>query len=231
MWWRTTGPKLLRPYERLVVDAVRERLEPDAAARLVRQLETIELVRRDLDDRDVYLYPNRRGPQRHDPATAFPDRSEDLRLATVRVAGPSGTGKADLHVVLGHLFQIAFRPRPRDLGDRREIRVDSVAIHVDPMIAREDAGIEDRLADLDPVTRAELESMWADGSAEAAGLGARGGVFRIGLDDGDFLLLGQLADTTFVVAPIDPARPGIRRYSADGDLEGEYPDLRTALAD
>ena len=159
MWWRRRGRDLLRPHERLVIDAVAARLAPEATALLERQLATTGLVNRDLDDRDVYLYPNRRGPQRHDPSIAFPDRSDDLRLATVRVIGPGGSGKADVFVVRGHLFQISFKPRPRDLGDRTAIRVESVTIHVDPIVEREDPGIEQRLAGLDADIRAELERM------------------------------------------------------------------------
>lgn len=32
------------------------------------------------------LFPNRRGRQHHDPASAFPNRNDDLRLATVALA-------------------------------------------------------------------------------------------------------------------------------------------------
>ena len=231
MWWRKRGRELLRPYERLVIDAVAARLDPAAAGLLERQLETIEQVNRDLDDRDVYLYPKRRGYQRHDPAIAFPDRSDDLRLATARVRGPGGAGKADLFVVRGHVFQISFKPRPRDLGTLKAIDVTSVTVHADPMVEREDAGIEERLADLDPATRSELEAMWADGTAEAAGLARREEVFRIGLEDGDHLVIAQFEDTTYLVAPIDPPGTGVRRYSPDGDLEGTYPDVRSAIAD
>ena len=231
MWWRRRGRDLLRPHERLVIDAVAARLAPAATALFERQLGTTALVNRDLDDRDVYLYPNRRGPQRHDPLIAFPDRSDDLRLATVRVTGPRGSGKADVFVVRGHLFQVSFKPRPRDLGTPTSIQVESVTVHVDPMVEREDPGIEQRLAELDASIRAELEAMWADGTADAAGLAGRDEVFRIGLEDGDHIVLAQFDDTTYLVAPIDPSGKGVRRYLPDGDLEGTYPDIRSALDD
>jgi len=42
-------------------------------------------------------------------------------------------------------------------------------------------------------------------------------------------MLAQLDDTSFVVAPTDPPRPGVRRYGPDGDTLEDYPTIRAAL--
>jgi hypothetical protein len=207
-----------------------ERLSPEAAALIGRQVAGVELVQRHLDDREVNLYPNRRGRQRHDPAIAFPNRDDDLRLATVALAGPDGRGRAEVFAVNGHLFQLAFRPRPRELGDRAAITVQSVTMHADPMVEAEGDEVERRLAELDPALRVELEGMWADGSAARLGVGAPAELYRISLDDGDHLVMWQ-DDATFLVAGIDPPAPGVARVSPDEGLIREYPDLRSALLD
>jgi len=221
------GRALFRPYELDVLDAVAERLSPEARSLLERQVEAVGHVQRLFDDTDVSLYPRRSGPQVRDPAIAFPNLDEDLRLATVRVAG----GRVQVSVVLGHLFQVSFRPPPKELAGagRRGIVVEAVTIHADPMIPT-DGGIEARLAELDPGLRAELESMWADGSAADSGVARTSEIYRIGLADGDRMVLWQ-DDATFLVALIEPARPGVLRVSPDDGVLAEYPDLRTALTD
>jgi hypothetical protein len=231
VWWRARGRDILRPHELLVLDAVRDRLDPKAAAILERQLESIEMVQRLHDGREVNLYPSRRGPQRHDPAIAFPNPTTELRVATVDITGPSGKGKADVFVVLRHLFQIAFTPSPKRLGQTRAIEVGGVTIHADPMLPTADDGIEECLGAMDVRLRAELASMWADGSAARFGLASKAETYRIQLDDGDHVVLAQLDDTSYLVAPIDPPRPRVRRFWPDGDLVREYPDLRSAVDD
>lgn len=231
MWWRKRGRELLRPHERLVLDAVRDRLDPQAAVLLDRQVDSIEMVQRLRDDREANLYPSRRGAQRHDPATAFPNPTTELRLATVRITGPDGKGNADVFVVRRYLFQIAFTPSPKRLGQPPAIEVGGVTIHADPMLTTPDAGIEDRLGAMDVRLRAELESMWADGSADGYGLASPAETYRIQLDDGDHIVLAQLDDTSYLVAPIDPPRPAVRRFWPDGELMREYPDLRSAVDD
>jgi hypothetical protein len=208
---------------------VEARLEPPAAALFGRQIESTEYVQRLGDDGEVDLYPSRRGAQWRDPAIAFPNLTTEVRLASVALAGPGGTTRADVHLVQGHLFQIAFKPSPRALGPPSELRVTGMTIHLDPMIATADPGIDSRLGELDPGLRLELEAMWADGSAGRAGLAAPGETYRIDLDDGEHLVLAQFDDTSFLVAPIDPARPGVRRFWPDGGLASEYPDVHSAL--
>jgi hypothetical protein len=206
-------------------------LEPPAAALFGRQVESIEMVQRHLGGVEVNFYPTRRGRQRHDPEIAFPNRSEELLLATVTIVGPMGTGKARVYVVLGHLFQITFGEKPHGLGKSAALRVGSVTIHVDPMNPAVDPGITNRLDDLDAALRAELESMWATKLADDVGLASPADTYHIQLSDGTFLVLAQLVDTSFLVAPIDPPRSGVRRYWPDGELSREYADMRSAIAD
>jgi len=189
------------------------------------------MVRRLYHDEEVNFYPSRRGPQRHDPATAFPNQTTELHVATVSILGPGGTGKVDVLIVLGHLFQIAFKPSPKRLGAPRAIRVEGVTIHSDPMVRAVDAAVEDRLAAFEAGLRAELESMWADGSADRFGLASPAETYRIQLEDGDHIVLAQLDDTSYLVAPVDPPRPGVRRFWPGGELVREYPDVHAAVSD
>jgi hypothetical protein len=191
----------------------------------VGQIESVVNAVRLFGDTELNLYPTR-----HDPALAFPNQVEEIRFATVTIAGPNGKGKADVHVVLGHLFQITFKPRPKELGDVRRLRVETATVHVDPMIPAVDLGIEQRLEGLDAAVRAELDAMWADGSADRLGLSSPSEIYRAQREDGEYLLLAQLDDTTFLVAPIDPPGPGVKRFEPDGELLGEYHDVRSALS-
>ena len=131
MWRRKRGRAVFRSYELQVLDSVRSALSPAAAEMLDRQIATIESVSRLYEDRESDLYPSRKGPQVRDPAIAFANKAQDLRLATVTLRGPRGSGKAIMSAVFGHVFQLSFKPSPKTLGDRRSIVAEQVTLHVD----------------------------------------------------------------------------------------------------
>jgi len=207
-----------------VINAVLARLSPEAADLIERQLATRARVSRIIDDEDVMLYPAR-GSTR-DPAVAFVNQSLDLRLATVRIRGPRGTGKVTLSAVDGWLFMLEFRPGPRKVGSTGDIEVVDATIHVDPMAPDVASS---RLVELDMSVRIELDRVHRRRPAWATTLALPGEMYTINLDDGVFLVLAQLPDTDFVVARVDPAGPGIRRYDTDGDLVGEYDSIQAAV--
>jgi hypothetical protein len=229
VWWKAKrGRDLFRPYELQALDALRGALTPEAAALLDGQIAGKQLVQRLYGDAEVNTYPNRRGPQRHDPATAFPNRSPDLRLATVQLRGPTGTGKVVVHAVNGHLFQLRFSPRPATLGPAAEITVTKATIHADPMAPDAGATTRDYLERIDPGVRAELEDVWARPET-AAGLAKPDELYSIDLDDGAWLVLAQLDDTSFLVARLDPPGPGFRRFEPDGEIIADYDHLGDAF--
>lgn len=229
MWWRRRrfGRDLLRPHEVAVIDAVLGSVSREAAETIERQLAARARVSRILGNSDVMLYPA--SGTWTDPALAFANRSLDLRLATVRIRGPRGTGKVKVTAVNGWLFMLEFRPAPGKIGSSREIGVIGATIHVDPLIA--DESVSTRLADLDWTVRLELERVLAQKPEWAASLSAPGEMYTVSLDEGEFMVLAQLPDTDFVVARLDPAGPGIRRYDTDGELIGEYATVQEALQD
>jgi len=196
---------------------------------LDRQIATIESVSRLYEDRESDLYPSRKGPQVRDPAIAFANKAEDLRLATVTLRGPHGSGKAIMSTVFGHVFQLSFKPSPKTLGDRRSIVAERVTLHVDPMSPDDGASVLRRLDLLDPALRAELESIWAEAGSLSRMLSTPEELYTIDLDDGRFLVLSQLNDTSYLVAPVDPRRPGVQRYWPDGEPVREYPTVRESL--
>ncbi len=230
MWWRKRGRDLFRDYELRVIDLVRSGLDERGAALLDLQIASIEMVQRMFVDQDVLLYPNRRRPQRHDPAIAFPNRADELRLATVRLAGSNGKGKAVIHVVRGHIFEVDFRPSPKRLGERSSIRTTGITLHADPIIPDDGAGAGRLLATLDGRTRAEYEAIVAENSGTSV-LSGLDDLYSIHLDDGEYLMLAQLPDTRFVVAPTHPKGVGVRRFWPDGDPIMYYPNIRAALDD
>ena len=230
IWRRKKGRDLFRPYELAVLEAVLAELDPEARSLIEQQIAATEQIHRLYDDTEVDLYPTRRRDVQHDPTIALPNRSLELKLATVRLRGPNETGKVDLYAVRGHLFQLAFRPSPKKLGDRSAIQVTTVTIHVDPMLPDEGESVQVRLQRLDPALRSALEARWDAGSAEADGLLGPEEIYTIDLEDGTCLVLAQLEDATMLVATVDPPRSGVRRFDTDGDLVGEHPSLTEALA-
>jgi hypothetical protein len=230
MWRRKRGRDVFRPYELQVLDRLRFALSPAAAELLDRQIAMIESVSRLYEDRESDLYPSRKDPQPRDPAIAFANHDDDLRLATVTLTGPRGTGKAVVSAVWGHIFQLSFTPSPKGLGDQRAIVAERVTLHVDPMIPDDGASALRRLDLLDPVIRAELESIWAQAGSESRLLSGPEELYTIDLDDGIYLVLTQLDDTSYLVAPVDPPGAGVRRYWPDGDSIRTYSTVREALA-
>jgi hypothetical protein len=232
MWWRgKRGRSLLRPYELEVIDALRPVLTPAAVELLDRQVDAVHHVQRLFDDTDVSLYPSPRGRKQHyDPEFAFPNRAADLRLATVELRGPRGAGMATVHVVQGHLFNVIFRPSPKRLGERGKITAARVRVQADPMAASVGNFADDLVARLDPEVRRELEAAWLSRASWAAQLMERDEIYSIDLDDGAYMMLSQLDDTSFVVARLDWTGPVVRKFAPDGELLGDYRSPRDALS-
>jgi hypothetical protein len=208
-----------------VIDAVLGAVSPDAAETIERQLAARGRVSRILNDSDVMLYPA--SGTWLDPALAFANRSLGLRLATVRIRGPKGAGKVTVSAVDGWLFMLEFRPAPKKIGSPGQIDVVGATVHADPL--NPDDSASTRLADLDWTVRHELERAFAEKPDWAASLSDAEGMYRVNLDDGEFMVLAQLPDTDFVVARLDPPGPGIRRYDTDGDLIGQYETVQAAV--
>jgi hypothetical protein len=229
LWKAKRGRDLFRPYELVAIDALRAALSSEAAELLDRQIAAKELVQRLYGDAEVNTYPNRRGKQRHDPAIAFPNQSSDVRLATVELHGSGGKGKVVFHAVDGHLFQLRFSPKPAALGPHHGITATHTTLHADPMVREAGATTRDYLDRLDPAVRADLEDAWSRPD-RSVGLIARDHLHSIDLDDGTYLVLAQLDDTSHLLARLDPPRRGVRRFDSDGELIGEYDHLTDAMA-
>lgn len=228
MWWRKRGRDLFRDHELAVIDLVGSQLDEPGRGLLEGQIAATGMIQRMFDDTDVMLYPSRSRAGRHDRTLDFPNRATELRLATVRLEGPLGTGKVVVHVVMGQIFELTFTPSPKKLGDRRAIRTTGLTMHADPMVPDDGAAARQRLEALEDATRAEYETLIAaqPGKSDLLGIDE---LYAIQLDDGEYLMLAQLDDTSFVVAPTHPPRPGVRRYWPDGDPNEDYATIRAAL--
>ena len=97
------------------------------------------------------------------------------------------------------------------------------------MVREAGATTRDYLERLDPAVRADLEDAWSRPD-RSVGLIARDDLHSIDLDDGTYLVLAQLDDTSHLLARLDPPRPGVRRFDSDGELIGEYDHLTDAMA-
>lgn len=121
--------------ESRVLDELSASLEPAAREIFAGQLKEINLVQRPAE-REVNAYHVRDGKPWRDPALSFPNRAEELRLATIafRLPEDSTPWAADVYTVRGHFFSIVFNSDPKAIRDRGDdILVTSVRLHQDPL--------------------------------------------------------------------------------------------------
>ena len=212
-----------------MLDAVAAALSPEARELVEKQIAGTRRIQRLFNT--LEQYPSRGQTPTHDPAIALQNRSDELKLATVQVRGSTATGRVTVTAVKGHVFSLAWRPNANALGDPDSIVATSVTIHADPMRPDDGTGAELRFAGLDPALRADLEQAWADERPSISGLLDPDRTYEVELDDGTWLMLAELDDTTFLLARSDPSAPGLRRLHPSGDLVADYPSLADALSD
>ena len=130
------------PVEDQVLSAVMASLSSPARALMEAQVGEVNLVQRLADGKEVNMYVKRGGKVRRNSAYQFPNRSSDLKLATVKLRLPDArkTLKADVFAVDGFVFEILFSESPRTV--KPPVTIADVTIHVDPMIP--DAGPAER---------------------------------------------------------------------------------------
>jgi hypothetical protein len=212
-----------------VLEAIRGALDPAATQLLDEQIAATAFVSRYIDDSYVDIYQQPRREPRRAPVAPFPNRSLDLRLATVSVRGPLGMGKVAASAVDGQLFELHFAPHPKKLGKSHAIEVAGVKLHADPMQESPGTAAHPDLLRLDIALRAELEAVWRDRPAWASPVSNSTDVYVVHIGDAECLVLAQLPDTTYVAGKVDPPGPGVVRFEPDGDVIGEFASLREAV--
>ena len=227
--WFRSGRSLFRPHEIAVWDALAAALPVPARELLEQQLSAVRMVQRLHRGREVNLYAGRRGSRPWPPDSGFPNQSLELRLATVQLEGYAKGGQAEVHAVEGHVFQVMFRPSPRELRDPRSIRVVGVTLGEDPMQSIQDDTATELLRRVPTQFRSELEELWQAQSART--LTPRSGLYTFDLDDGTYLMLGQRSDTDFVALRLDPPETTVRRIEVTGEVAGRYSSIAEALAE
>lgn len=227
--WVRSGWSLFRPHEIAVWDALTAALPGAARELLEEQLSAVRMVQRLHRGCEVNLYTGRRGYRPWPPGSGFPNQRRELRLATVRLEGNANRGLVEVHAVQGHVFQIRFRPSPRELGGSRSIRVVGVTLREDPMQPSQHDTATELLRRIPTQFRSELEELWQAQSART--LIPRSGLYTFDLDDGTYLMLGQRSDTDFVALRLDSLETTVRRIEVTGKVTGRYSSIAEALAD
>lgn len=123
----------LRSLERKLLNAFTERLSPDAATLLKKQIEQINLVQRHADHKEVNFYCMKHGKPAFDERFRFPTRQE-TKLATIRFTAVDAPElfRADIWLVHGHLFSIEFDRSPKQLSEE-SIEIERIDVLIDPM--------------------------------------------------------------------------------------------------
>lgn len=129
-WFRWLKRVPVAPLEQAILDAVRQRLSPEAQAIWTQQVAAIAHAYCNLGKEVNYYYAsNFSVPQ-------FPHTErEERRVATVHFEYANTPYKARIYLVEGHLFSIVFDRDIRSIRKQPAIRVLSVELHTDPMQA------------------------------------------------------------------------------------------------
>jgi hypothetical protein len=212
-----------------VLEAIRGALDLPAAQLLDDQIAATAFVSRYINDSYVDLYQQPRREPRRAPVAPFPNKSLDLRLATVAIRGPQGKGKVAASAVDGQLFELHFAPNPKKLGKPHSIEIAGVKLHADPMQESPATAAHLDVVRLDIALRAELEAVWRDRPDWASSVADPTEVYLVHIGDTECLVLAQLPDTTYIAGRVDPPGPGVVRFEPDGDLIIEYASLREAV--
>jgi len=153
---------LLRPLEKKLLEALAEHLSPEARELLCKQIEHINYVRRDSNDKEVNLYHTGRwspvqaarwwfdfegairrqaeiAKRSFPPSMLFPTTSEELCIASLSFAAPGKPRpiRVQFWVVHGHLFSLQFSQSPRGVP-ADQIHIRSVKVLADPMAVPEE---------------------------------------------------------------------------------------------
>lgn len=220
------GWDLFRRHEVVVLRAVGDALDPAARCLLDAQVAAVRKVQRLHDAREVNLYAGRRGAPPWPQGCAFPNPAMELRLATVRLVGTAGAGQAVVYAVRGHVFQLQFRPAPKQLGDRDSIHAGHVRVHDDPLDDSVRPSTADLLGRVSYQLRCELEALWESEPTQLP-LG-RDGVYEFH-HDAPYVMVAQLPDTTFVALRLDTVDPLVGRFEPSGEVIGTYGSIAAAL--
>jgi hypothetical protein len=125
---RLVSSKRLRAYERLVVDAWRASLRPDARVLLDKQLEAVRFVQRQAGDAKVVFYYDSKAN-----TPEFRNLNPDLHVATV-VLRPADGGKGQFLKVKiflhrGRFFSLEFPKRPSRYLHLHNVKMET--LHID----------------------------------------------------------------------------------------------------
>ncbi len=133
----------LYPFEACVIEAIKSRLDPEAATRLQAQIDSINKVQRLTDGKEVNLYRVAHGKPAFDDCLRFPQEEAEALLGTVHLTNPGSpvTLKAEAWLVNGRLFSLVFdKPPKRFLAghalDAVRPAVADVTVWMDPMRER-----------------------------------------------------------------------------------------------
>jgi hypothetical protein len=133
----------LYPFEARVIEAIKSRLDSDAATRLQAQIDCVNKVQRLTDGKEVNLYRVAHGKPAFDDSLRFPQGEEEALLGTVHLAysASPGTLKAEAWLAKGRLFSLVFdKPPKRFFGgqslDAVRPEVADATVWMDPMRER-----------------------------------------------------------------------------------------------
>jgi hypothetical protein len=216
LWRRFT------PLEKRLLGAVRGAMPAQVQPAFDAQVAAITHVQRLPGWTEIAFYRRRRWRTDWDGVPLFP-RTAEFPLAEVRFSVARRRYKATLTSLGGHIFDFGITPSPQGVAFTDWDGPPTVRLLGDPLATEE-------LRPLEPIPGAWLDFL-ARHQVQAAGgwtfHDART-VYRVTLDDGEFLVLAERAGNEFVLHRIEP--PGSTLFhlaSHDGSPE----PIRGTIAD
>ncbi len=228
MAWFRRGRAQFRSHELAVLDAVRAELAPEAVLILDAQIAAVAMVQRLQDEREINSYSWRFRRPDKDTAPVFPAAGDEVRLATVKLGGPGGSGRAAVWLVRGRFFSIAFDKPLRSLGPPREIRVTGTELEVDPMgPSGRELSEQQLLEEMAPAVRRQYQAMRREATADALAPLPSNELYGIDIAGQRFVVVAVLEGDGVIAA-----RSGdeiVARFLFGDDRPETYPDLMTAM--
>lgn len=210
------------PLEERLLAAVRGVLPPEALHTFDAQVQAINRVQRNPKWTEIAYYSMRRGKVDWTHVPLFP-RANEFPLAEVRFRAGSREFKARLTSIGGHIFDFAITPGPRDVAFSAWEGEGRAALVAGP------------LESTAPPFPEPLPEAWTRFIADTASTDRRGwslheigAEYRVALDEGEFLVLGERAGDDFLLYRLEP---GPRTFFIQRGHDGRPERLQGSLAE
>ena len=181
------------PFERKILDAVIEKLEPEARRKLEIQLSETTKIQR-IFSYETNLYASK-GNNKRSSRSLFNNRTE-LKFARIKYSFENNRFTTELYSVKGYIFSLITRPGPKKIK-----KLDPEKISVEILSDPEETSSSDKRPQSLPNSYLHFDfnskntGKWTIYNPD--------NIYHVELEEGSFWLLAELDGQRFVVTPVN----------------------------